>query len=74
MNEWRNVGGNPNRLLSAPEEMAYTSARELHDLARALALAHCANSDLVGMRWKAAADARERAYEGRVCDNLFRSS
>jgi hypothetical protein len=78
-----NVGENPNRLSSVQEEMADTSAREPRGLALALALVRCANSDLVGtkgllhhpwIRWKAAAAARERAYEGRACDVLFRPS
>jgi hypothetical protein len=82
VNEWMNVGENPNRL-SSVQEMADTSAREPRGLALALALVRCANSDLVGtkgllhhprIRGKAAAAARERAYEGRACDVLFRPS
>jgi hypothetical protein len=79
-----NVGENPNRL-SSVQEMADTNARESRGLALALALAlvRCANSDFVGtkgllhhprIRGKAAAAARERAYEGRACDVLFRPS
>ena len=80
MCEWRNVGENPNRLSSA-QEMANTSVRERRGLALALALVRCANPDLVEtkgllhhlwIRRKAAAAARERAYEGRACDVLFR--
>ncbi len=67
MDEWRNVGENPNRLSLVPE-MADTSAREPRGLALALALVRCANSDLVGtkgllhhswIREKAAAAERE---------------
>lgn len=78
-----NVGETPNRLLSVQEEMADTNVREPRGLALALAPVRRANSDLVGtkglfhhpwIRWKAAAVARERAYEGRACDVLFRPS
>ena len=78
-----NVGENPNRFSSVQEEMADTSAQEPRGLALALALARCANSDLVGTRdllhhlwiiWKAAAAARERAYEESAYDVLFRPS
>lgn len=63
--------------------MADASAREPLGLALTLALELYANSDLVGMkgllhhpliRWRAAAAARERAYEGRAYDDFFRPS
>lgn len=76
-----NVGENPSRLSSVQEEMADTNARGPRGFA--LTLVHCANCDLVGTKgllhhpwitWRVAVAARERAYEGRACDDLFRPS
>jgi hypothetical protein len=76
VDEWRNVGENPNRL-SSVQEMADTSVRERCGLALALALAPVETKGPLHhpwIEWKAAAAAQERACEGRACDVLFRPS